>query len=157
MSNIVIPTYSHFFYDIIPYSKKVIERSDIFIIEGLHILCPFLYQRQENDRLFLSNIFNFLIYLDAHELLLREWYLNRFLKLRYISQFYPSSFFNIYSKMSYREAVNIADNIWYNINYVNLKKNILPTKKYANFVLTKNFNHNINSIQLMRKDNIRYH
>ncbi|XBC43363.1 MAG: type I pantothenate kinase [Buchnera aphidicola (Meitanaphis flavogallis)] len=145
MSNMIIPVYSHFFYDIIPDFHRVVYSSDIFIIEGLHILYPFLYKRK--DLSYLSNIFNFSIYIDANDTSLIRWYLSRFLKLRYMSQFYSNSFFNDYSKMSYTEVINSAMEIWYNINYKNLKKHISPTRRYADCIIKKRYNHSIDFVQ----------
>ncbi|XBC38229.1 MAG: type I pantothenate kinase [Buchnera aphidicola (Floraphis choui)] len=154
VNNIAIPVYSHFFYDIIPNFKKIVYKSDIFIVEGLHILNPLLYRIKKNNRYISLNFLNFSIYIDADYLFLKEWYLTRFLKLRYISKFYSNSFLNYYSKMSCKDAMNMATKIWYNTNYRNLKENILPTRKYADYIITKNYNHEINNIQYMNKNNI---
>ncbi|XBC38766.1 MAG: type I pantothenate kinase [Buchnera aphidicola (Melaphis rhois)] len=155
--NVTIPVYSHFYQDIIPNSNTLIKNTDIFIIEGLHVLNPWLYEIKTNGCFSLSDFFNFLIYINADDLLLKEWYLHRFLKLRYISKFFPESFFNYYSKISYKEAMEIATQIWENTNYENLKINILPTKEYANFIITKGYNHNIDHIQLRNKIDILYY
>ncbi|XBC44414.1 MAG: type I pantothenate kinase [Buchnera aphidicola (Schlechtendalia peitan)] len=155
-NSIVVPIYSHFCNDIILDRYNILRRSDIFIIEGLHIFNPYFYEKIYSY-FSLSDFFNFSVYIDADDILLEEWYLNRFLRFRCISKSYPSSCFNFYSKISYKNAKNIAIGIWYEINYKNLKENIFISKKYANFVITKKHDHSINCIQLRYKNNIRYY
>ncbi|XBC39278.1 MAG: type I pantothenate kinase [Buchnera aphidicola (Nurudea shiraii)] len=149
ISNIVIPVYSHFFQNVVLNSNKMIENSDIFIIEGLHILNPSFYMTKKRNSFLLSKFFNCSIYIDADDLFLKEWYLSRFLYLRKMSKFYPDSFFNFYYKMSLNDAINVASKTWYEVNYKNLKKNIFLTQEYADFIVIKDFNHDINCIKIV--------
>ncbi|WP_154017305.1 type I pantothenate kinase [Buchnera aphidicola] len=153
-NKIVIPVYSHLQNDIVFNRSAIVKNSDIFIIEGLHIFNPDFY-KQKNVNFFVSNFFNFSMYIDVDNLLLEDWYLNRFLKLKYISKFFTNSFFNIYSKISDKTVKNIAIKIWYDVNFKNLEKNIILSKKYTNFVIKKNFDHSISSVSLRRQDNIK--
>ncbi|XBC41304.1 MAG: type I pantothenate kinase [Buchnera aphidicola (Nurudea yanoniella)] len=150
IQNINIPVYSHFFQNIVPSCNKIVQKSDIFIIEGLHILNPYFYITQKDGSFYFSDFFNFSIYMDAKDEFLIEWYLNRFLRLRKISKFYPRSFFNFYFKMSLNDAINYAIRVWYKINYKNLKENIFFTKQYANLIINKNFEHEINYVKFIK-------
>jgi pantothenate kinase len=63
--NVEAPVYSHFHYDIIPGQTVVVDRPDILIVEGLNVLQPARLPKDGEAIPFVSDFFNFSIYLDA--------------------------------------------------------------------------------------------
>jgi len=143
------PVYSHVTYDIVPGAEKVVEQPDIVIIEGLNVLqTP--RSREDRSRVFVSDYFDFSVYVDAELDDLRRWYIERFLMLRDTAFKDPDSYFHRYASMSDPEAIDFATTIWSDINEVNLFENILPTRERADLILKKGESHAIESI-LLRK------
>lgn len=142
--NVEAPVYSHVVYDIIDGDRIVIDQPDIVIVEGLNVL-----QSGEGSD-FVSDYFDFSIYIDAAELDIEQWYIDRFLALRESVFRDPDSFFQFYAELTDEEAVDTARGIWRSINGVNLRENILPTRDRASLVLHKSVDHRINKIQLKR-------
>ncbi|MET0193408.1 MAG: type I pantothenate kinase, partial [Hyphomicrobiaceae bacterium] len=73
------PVYSHFQYDIIPGQSIVVDRPDILIVEGLNVLQPARMPRGGEAIPFVSDFFDFSIYLDADAEVIQEWYVARFM------------------------------------------------------------------------------
>ena len=144
------PVYSHLVYDIVPNKELVIRKPDILILEGLNVLQTRELTRDGKAIPFVSDFFDFSIFLDADEALLRTWYIERFSALRTTSFRDPNSYFNRYAQIPEIDALEIADDLWTNINLVNLKENILPTRLRADLVLTKGSDHRIEEILLRR-------
>jgi type I pantothenate kinase len=144
------PVYSHFHYDILPDQKSVIESPDILIVEGLNVLQPARMPRDGQAIPFVSDFFDFSIYLDADEDVLRHWYVDRFLALRGTAFADPKSYFHRYSKLSDADAAETATSIWSRINLVNLRDNILPTRQRADLILAKNESHRVVDVALRR-------
>jgi type I pantothenate kinase len=144
-----VPIYSHLVYDIVPDELRVIDRPDILIIEGLNVL-----QRggrvSRSPQLFVSDYFDFSIYVDADERLLQQWYVERFLRLRETAFRDPHSYFRRYAELSVEEAVETAKRIWREINYVNLKQNIEPTRERADLILEKGARHTLERVYLRK-------
>ena len=134
------PIYSHLTYDIVPDKFDIVDQPDILILEGLNVL-----QTGSNkaNQTFVSDFVDFSIYVDADENLLKEWYIKRFLKFRQSAFTNPDSYFKHYANLSKQEAIETASNIWDNINGLNLKQNILPTRERANLILRKGENHEV--------------
>ena len=99
---------------------------------------------------FVSDFFDFSVYIDASEEVLERWYVDRFLALRLTAFRDPMSYFHRYSRLSDSEAVATAKSIWDRINLVNLRENILPTRQRADLILTKNEGHLIDEVALRR-------
>ena len=99
---------------------------------------------------FVSDFFDFSIYIDADETDIEDWYIERFMRLRETSFTNPDSFFHRYSKITKKEAGEIAQDLWDNINLVNLHNNILPTRPRANLVLKKGHDHLIEDVALRK-------
>ena len=99
---------------------------------------------------FVSDFFDFSIYLDAEEALLRQWYIERFMRLRKTAFQDPRSFFQRYAGLSETEALGIATELWETINLPNLLENILPTRPRASLVLTKGASHMIEDVSLRK-------
>ncbi len=144
------PLYSHLVYDVVPGEGTVIDRPDLLIVEGLNVLQPARLPRDGQAIPFVSDFFDFSIYLDADEADLHRWYVNRFLRLRHTAFRDPLSYFRRYAEISEAEAVEVADGLWTRINLLNLRENILPTRQRASLILKKGPSHRIETVALRR-------
>lgn len=147
---ISVPLYSHLIYDVISNEEQTIDQPDILIVEGLNILQPGELPAKGKPIAFASDFLDFAIYMDADERDLRQWFLDRFLRLRDTAFRDPNSFFHQFSKLSEQEAIAMAIDVWENINLPNLTQNILPTKGRADLVLTKQKDHTIAEVALRK-------
>lgn len=144
------PVYSHLTYDVLPNQWIEVDRPDILIVEGLNVLQAGRLPKDGKAIPFVSDFFDFSIFLDADEDVLKEWYVDRFLTLRSTAFRDPKSYFHRYSKVSDEEARNIATSIWTRINLVNLHENILPTRPRAHLILKKELSHSVGEVALRR-------
>jgi type I pantothenate kinase len=142
--------YSHLTYDVMPNHRIEIDRPDILIVEGLNVLQTGHLPRDGEAIPYVSDFFDFSIYLDASEADLRRWYIDRFFSLRATAFRDPRSYFHKYASLSDPEAREIAAHIWETINLVNLRENVLPTRQRADLILHKASDHLINNV-LLRK------
>ncbi|MBP1133754.1 MULTISPECIES: type I pantothenate kinase [Serratia] len=147
---VTAPVYSHLIYDVVPEGNKVIEQPDILILEGLNVLQSGMDYPHDPHRVFVSDFVDFSIYVDAPEELLQSWYINRFLKFRQGAFSNPDSYFHNYSKLPEPEAINIATQLWNEINGLNLHENILPTRERASLIMTKSANHAVENVRLRK-------
>ena len=106
------PIYSHLVYDVVPDEKIVIKRPDIVIIEGLNVLQPARVRDDGRTGLAVSDFFDFSVYVDAGTSHIRDWYVERFLRLRETAFRDPESYFARYAALSHEEAVAEAERIW---------------------------------------------
>ena len=141
------PVYSHVVYDIVEGEEIVLRHPDIVIVEGLNVLQigPLAASAE-----FVSDYFDFSLYIDADEADIENWYVTRFLRLRDTVFNDPSSFFRHYAHLDEDEAVDTARQIWRDINGRNLRENIEPTRQRARLVLRKGADHRITSVALQR-------
>ncbi len=144
------PVYSHFSYDILPGKTIVVDRPDILIVEGLNVLQPAKLPKDGRAIPFVSDFFDFSIYLDADSEVIGAWYVERFMRLRQTAFRDPASYFHRYSKLSNSEAIKKAESIWRNINLKNLMENILPTRQRADLILRKRADHAIETVALRK-------
>ena len=144
------PIYSHLIYDVMPNQWVEVDHPDILIVEGLNVLQAGRPPKDGKAIPFVSDFFDFSIFLDADEQVLREWYVDRFLTLRSTAFRDPMSYFHRYSKLSDVEAIETATSIWTRINLVNLHENILPTRQRADLILKKSANHMIEDVALRK-------
>jgi type I pantothenate kinase len=144
------PVYSHPAYNIVPGRKQVIRQPDIVIVEGLNVLQTGDGRKGGPPHTFVSDFFDFSIYVDATEPNVRQWYVERFLTLRETVFRDEASYFHRYSKLTLEEATATALQIWETINAVNLRKNILPTRERAHLILEKAEDHSVRSIRLRK-------
>lgn len=147
---VTAPVYSHLIYDVVPDGNKVIEQPDILILEGLNVLQSGMDYPHDPHHVFVSDFVDFSIYVDAPEQLLQTWYINRFLKFRQGAFSNPDSYFHNYAKLPEPEAINIATQLWTEINGLNLQQNILPTRERASLIMTKSANHAVEHVRLRK-------
>jgi type I pantothenate kinase len=144
------PVYSHIVYDVIPNHWVEISQPDILIVEGLNVLQAARPPKDGNAIPFVSDFFDFSVYIDADEDMLRRWYVDRFLTLRETAFRDPMSYFHRYSQLSDEAAIETATSIWTRINLLNLRENILPTRLRADLILKKAANHAVEQVSLRR-------
>lgn len=143
--NLKVPLYSHAIYDIIPNLYETINQPDILIIEGINVL-----QLPANQQIYVSDFFDFSIYIDAKTEIIENWYLKRFQMLLELAREDESNYYHKFTHLSLEEALKIAKATWKNINLINLNEYILPTKGRANLILHKNQEHSIETICLRK-------
>jgi len=144
-----VPVYSHMAYDIVENEEQIIENPDILIIEGINVL-QVNSQRSTGSGVFVSDFFDFSIYVDADEQDIVSWYVDRFESLRSTAFQDPSSYFHKYAGMSVSESMEMAKQIWEEINRPNLHDNILPTRYRADLVLFKGSHHFVQNVQVRK-------
>jgi type I pantothenate kinase len=145
-----VPVYSHVIYDIVPDRYIEVDQPDIVIIEGLNILQSGSTNPNPHARIFVSDFFDFSIYVDADEDVIYQWYANRLLTFRESAFRDPSSYFHHYASLSVEETRDVASRIWTTINGKNLRDNILPTRERADLILYKGPDHAIQSVKLRK-------
>lgn len=148
--NVRAPLYSHLTYDVMPGEFVTIDRPDILIFEGLNVLQPRDLPKDGKFVPFLSDFFDFSIYIDAEEEQIHSWYIKRFMRLRETAFRNPESFFHRYSQLSEDAARAIAEGLWSNINLKNLRENILPTRPRADLILRKGPDHRVVEVALRK-------
>lgn len=148
--NVKAPRYSHLTYDVIPNEHIVIDRPDILIFEGINVLQVRDLPEDGNMVPFVSDFFDFSIYIDAPEALIHSWYVDRFMRLRETAFQNPDSFFHRYAQLGEDAAHTIAEGLWTNINLKNLHENILPTRPRADLILEKGKHHLIERVALRK-------
>lgn len=144
------PVYSHQAYDIVSGEFQVVDRPDIVIVEGLNVLQTGDGAAGRSLRVFVSDYFDFSIYIDAAEADIEAWYVARFLRLRETVFRDPRSYFHRYASLDDAEAVATAHEIWRTINGVNLRENIAPTRDRARLVIEKGPDHAVRQVRLRR-------
>jgi type I pantothenate kinase len=144
------PIYSHLTYDIVRGEGMVVDRPDILIVEGLNVLQAGSLAVDGKAIPFVSDYFDFSIYIDADEEVLENWYVHRFLTLRKSAFADPRSFFHRFAQLSDDAAIATAKGIWTRINLVNLRENILPMRPRADLILKKHANHLVSEVALRR-------
>ena len=142
------PVYSHLRYDVQADERVVVRQPDVLIVEGLNVLQT--GSAADGDAVFVSDFFDFSLYLDADEVDIRRWYLERFRALRSTAFADPDSYFHRYAGLDDVEADATAGRIWDEINGPNLIENILPTRSRADLILRKGPDHLVDHVRLRR-------
>ena len=150
LPNLRAPVYSHLHYDVSSDRFICVDQPDVVLVEGLNILQSGPSAGNPNTSFFISDFFDFSIYLDAEEELIRNWYVERFLKLRDTAFQNPESYFHRYASLTQEQAIQVAEQIWETINGKNLRENILPTRPRADLILYKAADHSIQAVDLRK-------
>jgi type I pantothenate kinase len=144
------PVYSHLSYDIVPGARQVVDRPDILIVEGLNVLQAGRREDGTVAEVFLSDFFDFSVYVDASESDIRQWYVDRFLALRRTAFQDSGAYFHRFAALTDDQARDTAREIWSAVNEPNLRTNIAPTRSRARLVLQKTADHTVRRV-LLRK------
>jgi len=145
-SELRVPVYSHLAYDVVEGEFQVVREADIVIVEGLNVL----QTGTGRAPLFVSDFFDFSIYVDASEADIEQWYVERFLALHETVFRNPSSYFHRYADLPREDAVETARTLWRTINLPNLRQNVLPTRERAHLILEKGRDHAVRRVRLRR-------
>ena len=139
------PVYSHLAYDIVPGEMRVVRRPDIVILEGLNVL------QVGTQGAFVSDYFDFSVYVDADQADIERWYVERFVTLRDTAFRRPEAHFHRYATLTDDQAEEMARGIWATVNAPNLVENILPTRERATLILEKGADHAARRVRLRRR------
>src|SRR3954462_12696266 len=142
--------YSHLVYDVMSNQWVEVDRPDILIVEGLNVLQTGHPPKDGKAIPYVSDFFDFSVYIDAEEEVLHKWYVDRFLTLRETAFRDPKSYFHRYSKLNDKQAMETATSIWQRINLINLRENILPTRQRAHLILKKAASHLVQEVALRK-------
>jgi type I pantothenate kinase len=142
------PVYSHLRYDVQPDDRVIVRQPDVLIVEGLNVLQTGTAADGAGE--FVSDYFDFAIYIDADETDIRRWYVERFRALRSTAFADPRSYFHRFSALTDGEADVMASQLWDTINGPNLTENILPTRSRADLILRKGPDHLVDHVRLRR-------
>ena len=143
--NFQIPVYSHEIYDIVPDEKQSVTAADFVIVEGINV-----FQNPQNERLYMTDFFDFSIYVDAEVENIEKWYLDRFKKLLDLAKKDESNYYHRFTHQPINEVMEMAKNIWKTINLINLQDYIAPTRNRAELILHKTYDHEIDEIYLKK-------
>ena len=143
--NYQIPVYSHEIYDIVPDEKQSVTAADFVIVEGINV-----FQNPQNERLYMTDFFDFSIYVDAEVENIETWYLDRFKKLLTLAKEDPNNYYHPFTSQPENKVMEFAQNVWKSINLVNLQDYIEPTRNRAEIILHKTANHEIDEIYLKK-------
>ncbi|KXG43032.1 type I pantothenate kinase [Tepidibacillus infernus] len=148
---VIAPVYSHLSYNIIPNEYHVVNQPDILIVEGLNVLQTSKETRLDHKpQLHISDFFDFTIYVHSEEEYIKSWYLERFQLLRQTAFKDKNSFFHRYSELTDQEANDFAEQVWHEINEINLRENIYPTQQRARLILEKGSDHSVQKVRLRK-------
>ncbi len=142
---VIAPVYSHSFYDIVEGEFETIDQPDILIVEGINVL-----QLPQNQQIYVSDFFDFSVYVDADPKLIEKWYLERFGALLDTAFQDPDNFYYPYARGNREDAFKMAEDVWQNVNQKNLEEYILPTRNRADVILHKTNHHIIDQIYLRK-------
>ncbi len=143
-----IPIYSHVVYDVVADERQVVDQPDIVIVEGLNVLQVPPTTGGRHQSVFVSDFFDFSIYVDADEADIEQWYLNRFRTLVAGARDDEGAFFHRFADLDDDAAEGLARGIWRSINLPNLHENVLPTRERADLVLEKGPDHDVVRVRL---------
>jgi type I pantothenate kinase len=144
------PVYDHQSYDIVPGARQAVDRPDILVVEGLNVLQAGRRADGTAPEVFLSDFFDFSVYVDAAESDIQHWYVERFLGLRRTAFQDTGAFFHRFAGLTDEQARETALGIWAAVNGPNLRSNIAPTRSRARLVLQKASDHAVRRV-LLRK------
>lgn len=147
--NVKAPVYSHLHYDIVPDEYVVVDQPDVLIVEGLNVLQSSPTVKGE-PTVVVSDFFDFSIYVDVEESVVKQWYITRFLTFRDSVFKKPGAYFSHFADLNESEAITTASDIWDSINLVNLRENIYPTRQRADLILHKGADHAIDKVHLRK-------
>jgi type I pantothenate kinase len=149
-AEVTAPVYDHLGYDIVPGAEVTVQRPDILIVEGLNVLQPARVRSDGTTGSAVSDFFDFSVYVDADADVVRDWYVDRFLRLRETAFRDPRSYFTRYAVLTADEAVRQARHLWDTINGPNLAQNILPTRGRATAILRKDADHRVQWVRIRK-------
>ncbi len=145
---VATPVYSHVAYDIVPGELQIIRRPDILLVEGLNVL-QVSTTGASASHVVVSDFFDVSIYVDAAETDVARWFRERLLVLRSTMN-EPGSFFQRLASLSDEEVTTLAEQVWDQVNLVNLRENVAPTRGRADLIVEKGSDHLVDRVLIRR-------
>jgi type I pantothenate kinase len=136
VDEVTVPQYSHEVYDVVPGAPLMIEADAVIVVEGVNALSA------------LADLLDYCVYLHAAEADLERWYVERFHRLCEEARDDPSSFYRQFAGMSFDDVDTLARRTWRNINLVNLREHILPSRALADCVVIKGPDHAVVDVEV---------
>src|SRR5690606_25629810 len=99
--------YSHEVYDIVEGEYHILNQPDILIVEGINIL-----QLPANEQIYVSDFFDFSVYVDAEPAQIEKWYLERFGLLLDTAFTKPDNYYYSYAQGNREDAFAMARDVW---------------------------------------------
>lgn len=143
--DVTSPVYSHEVYDIVEGETNVLHDPDILIVEGINVL-----QSPANEQIYMSDFFDFSIFVDAESDQIETWYIERFGVLLDTAFTDPNNYYYDLAQKGKEAAFAHAHTVWETVNLVNLKEYILPTRRRADLILHKSGEHYIDEVLLKK-------
>ena len=134
------PGYSHVTYDVDPALLRRIDRPDVLIIEGLSL---------DIDRRSAEagpRLVDCLIYLDADEADIEQWFVGRFLGLWAAAEHDPTSFYARFRGLDREQTATVARTVWSQVNLPNLREHIVKARDVADIIVRKRLDHAIEAV-----------
>jgi type I pantothenate kinase len=134
-----VPTYSHLIYDVAD-ALRVVDPVDVVVIEGVNVLAA------------VADLLDVGVYLDAAEEDLERWFRDRFVALCAAGRDDPTSFYRAFADLD-PDAVNaLAAHVWRDVNLVNLRDHIAPSRDAATCVIELGPDHQVRSVMVRDDD-----
>lgn len=149
-AHVTAPLYSHHIYDIVPDEVVDVKKPDIVIVEGLNILQSATLSARQQPQVFVSDFFDFTIFVDAEADIIKQWFIDRVWTFCQGPFQKPTAYFHALSKLNHEEAIKFASKVWHEINEINLQENVLPFRDRAQLILRKQADHSVSEV-LLRK------
>jgi type I pantothenate kinase len=127
-----LPVYSHETYDRVPGARRTVEAAEVVLVEGVNALQPPAV-----------DLLDVAVYVDASEEDVEAWFVERFLALCAAATEDETSFYRGFAAMPVDQQRTVAEWTWREINLVNLREHIAPSRARATVVLTKSRDHSL--------------
>ncbi len=151
-ADVEVPVYTHGTYDIVPGATAVLRRPSVVIVEGLNVLQwpgmhpgPATVQAAPGG-LEVADLLDWSVYVDADEADMARWFTERVLRLR--AQATPGTYFHQFVAVPEDQVAAMAGRVWADINLVNLRQNVAPTRPRADVVLEKGGDQRVRRVRL---------
>lgn len=148
--NVKAPIYSHEIYDIVPDKFLSMNKPDVVIVEGLNVLQVGTAKEGKIPSVFVSDFFDFSLYVDADINVVKKWFLDRFFNFKEAAKTNPDLFMHQFAMMPDDQAAQLANYFWHEINEANYIENIEPYKHRARCLLQKAQDHCVQTIRLRK-------
>ncbi|MBV9330916.1 MAG: type I pantothenate kinase [Alphaproteobacteria bacterium] len=139
-SSVIIPRYSHVTYDVDPQDSFALGKTDILILDGLHL------GRLKFDT-GKSRLIDVLIYLDAKETHIEGWFAARLAALMGAGRDDPHSFYHAFRELDEGGVQAFISRVWNGINLPNLREHIVKDRDLADIVVEKDAGHAITAVR----------
>jgi type I pantothenate kinase len=126
----------------------MIRKPEILIVEGLNVL----QASTKGSSPTLGEVSDYLdvsIYVDAAETDVALWFTERLSAMRSEGAA-PGSFLHGLASLSESEFTALAAQVWEEVNLVNLRENVVPTRGRAHLIVEKGHNHRVDRMLLRR-------